>query len=181
MRIFAPTDGIWTIRLHGDIVLDGSYHAWIALPQFIDGTVESLTPNPNFTVVCPATSIGPIISGAYNPRDGSLFMSSSWGPSRTGIQNPDLVAPGVNVGGATPSGYGNMSGTSVAAAITAGAAAIILQWAIVHQNEPRVNTLKMRTILIRGCERSQDMTYPNPRWGYGKLNLLNSFNVIKRL
>ena len=181
ISMILPTNGIWTIRLHGDIVLDGDYHSWIALPQFIDGTVESLTPNPNFTVVCPATSVGPITCGAYNPHDGALFISSSWGPSRIGLQNPDLVAPGVNIGGALPTGSGTMSGTSVAAAITAGAAALVLQWSIIHRNDPQMNTLKMKTFLTRGCERNPDLAYPNPRWGYGKLNLLNSFNVIRRL
>lgn len=181
IAVLQPTNGIWTIRLHGEVILDGEFNAWIALPQFVGGTVEALRPNPNITAICPATSNGPITSGSYNPRDGSLSISSSWGPTRTGAQCPDLVAPGVNIGGVVPGGYGTMSGTSVAAAITAGASALVLQWAIVYGNDPQINTLRMRTLLIRGCDRNQDLVYPNHQWGYGKLNLLNSFNVIRRL
>jgi len=176
-----PTKGVWTIRLYGEIILDGGFHSWIAPPQFIDGHVEFLTPDPNFTVVVPATAIGPVTAGAYNQRDGSLYLASSWGPNRVNIINPDLVAPGVNVGGVTPHGYGAMSGTSVAAAITCGACAIALQWAILEQNDMLMNTFRMRTFLIRGCDRTSDMTYPNNKWGYGKLNLYNAFSVVKRL
>lgn len=49
---------------------------------------------------------------------------------------PDLVAPGVNVGGIFPSGYGTKTGTSVAAAITAGASALLLEWGIVQEISP---------------------------------------------
>ena len=179
--IDAPTKGIWTVRLYGEIILDGTFHSWLALPQFIDGEVEFLTPDPNFTAVTPATAVGPITSGAYNPRDGSLYISSSWGPSRVGLMNPDLAAPGVNIGGVLPDGYGTMTGTSVATAITTGCCAIALQWAILYKNDTSMNTFKLRTMLIRGCERTPETTYPNNRWGYGKLNLYNSFNVVKRL
>ncbi|MCL2852348.1 MAG: S8 family serine peptidase [Defluviitaleaceae bacterium] len=181
VTVTAPTKGVWTINLYGEIILDGVFHSWLSLPQFIDGSVEFLTPDPNFTVVCPATAVGPVTCGAYNSRDGSLYISSSWGPSRNNMMVPDLVAPGVNVGGVTPTGYGVMSGTSVAAAITCGASAIVLQWSIIQGNYPNMNTLRMRTFLVRGCERNPALTFPNTKWGYGKLNLMNAFNVRKRL
>jgi len=179
--VTTPTKGVWTIRLYGEIILDGGFHSWLALPQFMDGHAEFLTPDPSFTVLCPATAIGPVTVGAYNPRDGSLYLASSWGPNRINTINPDLVAPGVNVGGVKPGGYSTMTGTSVAAAITCGACAITLQWAILEKNDMLMNTFRMRTFLIRGCDRTTDMTYPNNKWGYGKLNLYNAFSVVKRL
>jgi hypothetical protein len=73
-----------------------------------------------------------------------------------------------------------MSGTSVAAAVTAGACALLLQWGIVERNEPYADTYLARAYLIRGCDRDPGMTYPNPRWGYGRLNLWNTFNLLRQ-
>ena len=92
-----------------------------------------------------------------------------------------LVAPGVNVGGAFPTGYGTMSGTSVATAITTGACALILQWGIVEGNDLSLSTYQVRALLIRGCIRDEILTYPNLQWGYGRLNLLNTFNMMRGL
>lgn len=49
------------------------------------------------------------------------------------IMAPDLAAPGVNVGGYYPTGYGVMTGTSISTAITAGACALMMQWGIVDE------------------------------------------------
>jgi len=92
---------------------------------------------------------------------------------------PDLVAPGVEVKGIYPYGYGTKTGTSVAAALTAGAAALILEWGIIQGNVPSMDGDLVRTFLISGCTRDQNMVYPNIKWGYGRLNLYNSFAVIK--
>ena len=93
---------------------------------------------------------------------------------------PDFVAPGVEVGGTFPGNIpGHMSGTSVAAAITAGACALKLQWAVVEGNEPSTNTARLRANLIAGCGRDPSVEYPNNQWGYGKLNLYNTFRALR--
>jgi len=93
---------------------------------------------------------------------------------------PELVAPGVNVSGIFPTGPGTMTGTGVATAITAGACSLLLQWGIVERNDVSLNTYRVRTYLIRGCRRDQDIRYPDPRWGYGKLDLFNTFRQIRQ-
>jgi hypothetical protein len=80
-----------------------------------------------------------------------------------------------------PSGYGDMSGTSVSAAVATGACAIALQWGIVNGNDPFMNTYRLRTFLVRGCTRSEEISYPNTQWGYGELNLIGTFNLMKKL
>lgn len=181
VRLLDATPGIWTIVVNGDIVLDGTYHAWLPLTGFVSPTVEFLTPTPYYTIVVPATSMGPITVGAYNSANNSLFIRSSWGPTRLPSMAPDLVAPGVNVIGLYPTGYGPMDGTSVSAAITAGAAALLLQWGIVEGNDVAMSTYQIRAYLIRGCSRSDTITYPNAQWGYGRLNLISSFNLMREL
>lgn len=179
IKLFHPTPGIWTITVHGEIILNGEYHFWLPLTGFIDPDTVFLTPTPNYTIIIPASATGTITCGAYDSRNSTLYFNSSWGPTRLPVMSPDLVAPGVDVGGIFPSGNGQMSGTSVAAAITAGACALMLQWGIVDENETSMTTERIKAYLIRGCERDRLMEYPNAQWGYGKLNLHNALNNIR--
>ena len=179
VRLLDATPGIWTIIVHGDIILDGTYHAWLPLTGFVSPTVEFLTPTPYYTIVVPATAIGVITAGAYNSNNNALYVRTSWGPTRLPIMSPDFVAPGVNVSGLYPSGYGTMEGTSVSAAIATGASALMLQWGIVEGNDTALSTYQIRAYLIRGCTRSPTIVYPNAQWGYGQLNLLQTFNLMR--
>lgn len=181
VRIFNATPGIWAIIVYGDIVLDGTYHAWLPLTGFVSPSVEFLTPSPNTTITIPSPANGIISCGAYNANTESLYIRSSWGPTRAAKLTPDLVAPGVNVGGYYPTGYGSMDGTSVSNAITAGACALLLQWGIVNGNDVAMSTYQARAYLIRGCSRSANIKYPNPQWGYGKLNLMQTFNLMRQV
>ncbi len=117
--------------------------------------------------------------GAYNDKENSLYINSSWGPTLDSKFAPDFVAPGVNVLGIYPIGPGTMTGTSVSAALTAGASALMFQWAIVEGNLPTMTGNRLRTVLIRGCTREESRNYPNPQWGYGKLNLEQSFSIFR--
>ncbi|MEA4972992.1 MAG: S8 family peptidase [Candidatus Metalachnospira sp.] len=173
------TQGIWEITLFGDSIISGEYYAWLPITGQINENVDYLRPVPEYTIVYPATSLRSITCGAYNSSDNSLFVSSSWGPTRLPRMAPDFVAPGVNVRGIYPTGYGTMTGTSVSAAITAGAVALLFEWGIVEGNIPSLDGELARTLLISGCTREENMEYPNIRWGYGKLNLIGTFTAIK--
>jgi subtilisin family serine protease len=181
IRLYTPTPGIWTITVHGDIVLDGTYNAWLPLTGFVTPGLEFLTANPYTTIVSPATMFGSIVSGAYDPSTNSLFPPSSWGPTRTPSMSPDLVAPGVGIGGFYPTGFGRMDGTSVSGAITGGASALLMQWGVVNNNDPAMSTYQIRAYLLRGCNRPETMTFPNNKWGYGSLNLMQTFNLMREV
>ena len=181
VRILNATPGIWTVTVHGEIVLNGMFHAWLPLTGFSTPGVEYLAASPYYTVTVPSTAFGAINCGAYDSTKNSLYINSSWGPTRIEQMAPDLVAPGVNVTGIFPTGPGTMNGTSVAAAITAGACALMMQWGIVQGNDPALSTYQIRAYLIRGCDRSASMSYPNTQWGYGALNLFQTFNLMREL
>jgi len=175
-----PTQGIWNVVLHGDAILNGNYHAWLPLANTISPRIEFMKPIPDYTTVIPATASRIITCGAYDSSNNSLFISSSWGPIRDQQRiAPDFVAPGVNVNGVYPSGYGTMTGTSVAAAITSGACALLLQWGIVKGNEPMMGLDRVSSLLISGCKRVENIKYPNTQWGFGTLNLFNTFEFLK--
>ena len=179
--LYNATPGIWTIIVHGDIVSNGTYHAWLPLTGFVSPTVGFLAPSPYSTTVVPATAGGVICCGAYDGKTDSLYFNSSWGPTRAMDLKPDLVAPGVNVGGYYPTGAGIMTGTSVSTAITAGASALLMQWGIVRGNEVSMSTYHVKAYLTRGCSRSNALVYPNQQWGYGSLNLMETFNLMREV
>ena len=173
------TEGIWEIRLYGDSVIDGQYFAWLPITGQVNENIEFLKPIPEYTIVYPAAAMRTITCGAYNSKDNSLSVSSSWGPTRLPKMAPDFVAPGVDIKGIFPTGYGTMTGTSAAAAVTAGAAALLMEWGIVNGNMPTINGDLIKNLLISGCTRTDNMTYPNVKWGYGKLNLYNTFSSLR--
>ena len=171
--------GIWEITLHGDMVINGRFNAWLPMTGFVSPDVEFVSPVPNYTTVIPSTAIGAIAVAAYNDIENSLYINSSWGPALTSKMVPDFAAPGVNIEGYYPYGLGTMTGTSAAAAITSGAAALVMQWAIVQGNAPATTGNRLRSILIRGCTREDRREYPNVQWGYGTLNLMGTFNSLR--
>ncbi len=173
------TQGIWDIILYGDLIVSGDYWAWLPITGQVSPTVEFLRPVPEYTAVIPSTALRAIKCGAYNSKDQSLLISSSWGPTRLFRVSPDFVAPGVDVNGIYPYGYGTMSGTSVAAAVASGLTALLLEWGIVNGNKPTMDSDLIRSFLISGCIREENLSYPNEKWGFGKVNLYDTFNVIK--
>ncbi|MBC7961173.1 MAG: S8 family serine peptidase, partial [Vallitaleaceae bacterium] len=180
IRLERPTEGIWTFTLFGDLIVDGRVDLYLPRKDFIKEETVFLQPDPYMTITFPATSIGLISTGAYNHQTGSLYLGSSRGLTRDLELKPNLVAPGVNVIGPLPGNrYGAMTGTSVSAAITAGAAALMLEWGINYGNDPDMDTQKVLNYLIAGATRSDNLIYPNREWGYGKLNLFGTFEALK--
>ncbi|HWP51075.1 MAG TPA: S8 family serine peptidase, partial [Clostridia bacterium] len=181
VKIRDATPGIWTVTVYGDIILNGTIQAWLPLMGFVSPSVEFLTSDPYYTITYPAASLGTVRCGASDSSSKTLYPMSSWGPTKIDPLSPDLVAPGYQIGGIYPSGYGYMSGTSIAAAITSGACALLLQWAIINGNDLGLCTPSITAYLVRGCDRNNDMNYPNPQWGFGTLNLLQTFYYMREM
>ncbi len=176
-----PSEGIWEITLYGDHIIDGTYQAWLPITGQVDPTVEFLSPSPDYTVVYPSAAARAIICGAYNSFDNSLLISSSRGPTRQPRLAPDITAPGAMIGGYFPEGSGTMTGTSAAAAVCTGAAALLLEWGVVQGELPDLNGDLLRSLLIGGAVREQGLEYPNNKWGYGKINLYRTFEYLAML
>ena len=179
IKIADPTAGIWKITVNGDFIIDGRFHAWLPINNFIGNNTYFLESDPNFSMTIPSTSYSVISVGAYNSLDGTLYASTGRGPTRDHAMEPSFVAPGVNVDGIFGSSYGTMTGTSVSAAITAGACSLLLQWGILEQNEIIFNSIRASSYLIKGCTRKPALEYPNYQWGYGELNLMRAFEVLR--
>ena len=179
MRFTDPTPGSWKIRVYTGDYNSGSYHIWLPVTGFSDPDVIFLAPNPDTTITSPGNSASVITTGAYNAYNSSLYLNSSRGYTRTGQIKPDIAAPGVNVFAPAPRNrYTAITGTSAAAAITAGASALIMEWGM-NQTPSRIfNNTEMKNLLIRGANRRGDNLYPNREWGYGTLDVYQVFAVL---
>lgn len=175
-----PRSGIWKIRVFPESITEGVYNMWLPLEQFTMGEVFFLRSNPDSTITIPSSAPLVISVGAYNTANQSIYPDSGRGNSPSGRLKPDFVAPGVNVYGANARGdYIRQTGTSVAAAITAGAVAQIMQWAIVDRNNPTISNAGIKNMLIRGTGKPAGNNYPNTQWGYGTLDVYRSFEMLR--
>lgn len=177
--IINPLPGIWNIIIHGETLVNREFDIYLPIRSFIDKNTIFLKPDPYTTVVIPSTNPGTITVGAYNEVINSIYLESGRGFTRGERIKPDIVAPGVDIVGPYPNNqYGILSGTSVSAAVTAGACALLLEWGIVKGNDPIINTVAMKTYLARGARRRDKISYPNREWGFGELDLLNTFKKM---
>ena len=179
IRFSDPTPGSWKIRVYTDSFNNGNYHIWLPITGFSDPDVRFLRPNPDTTLTVPSASVSTMTTAAYNAYDNSLFLNSSRGFTRTGQIKPDFAAPGVNVFGPNlRGGFTTATGTSVAAAITAGACAQMVEWGM-RRTPPRIfNNSELKSLFIRGADRSRQELYPNREWGYGTLNVYQVFSSL---
>ena len=165
MRFQDPFPGIWTLSIKNQTDISDSFHIWLPNRSFIPNDTYFLRPDPDTLITDPGNASVPITVGAYDPKTSGIYIHSSRGFSRSGVIKPELAAPGVGI----------LTGTSAAAAYVAGAAAILLNWGILKDNDPYMNTASIKTYLIRGANRNPALTYPNREFGYGTLDLYQAF------
>ena len=181
-RFDAPAPGIWKIIIEPLTLADSRFHMWLPVTEFLSGEVYFLEPDPYYTLTNPATTESPVIVSYYNGNTDALSQASGRGYTRFQQINPNISAPGVDVTGALPGGrFAARTGASAAASITAGAVALILEWLLTYENVPGIDSYQIKSLLILGAVRPNTMEYPNREWGYGQLNLYNTFETIRQL
>ncbi|MCC8162207.1 MAG: S8 family peptidase [Lachnospiraceae bacterium] len=174
-----PTEGIWTIRIYSAGDFACSFHAWLPVTNFLGRETYFLRPDPDTTVTCPADAEGVISFAGYDARNSSVWQEASRGYTRNRRLAPDVAAPAVEVSAVNTRGIpGILSGTSAAAAIGAGACALLLEWGVVRGNAPAMDSTAVQRYLVRGAARPEPFTYPNRNWGYGLLDLYGVFRAL---
>lgn len=180
MRFINPAQGIWKIHVYSLTNIVGRYNAWLPLKQFLSGDTYFLNSNPSTTLTEPGAAERVISVGAYNHITDASYAASGRGYTATGLIKPDFVAPGVDVYGVRAGGgYTTRTGTSVAAAHAAGAAALLLTWGVTDGNLPYMGTNEVKSVLIRGAKRENNTVYPNNIYGYGKMDVIEAFNKLR--
>lgn len=180
LRFRNPTPGNWRFRVYGRVDLEPNFHSWLPITGFISVNTYFIESDPDTTVTSPGNSLVPLTTAAYDHRTGSIYINSSRGFTRTNSVKPDLAAPGVDIYGPVFNNeYGVRSGTSLAAAQGTGVAAMLLEWGILRQNLILMDGFDVKNYLIRGARREPGQTYPNTQWGYGILDIYNTFVSLR--
>ena len=124
-------------------------------------------------IVTPADADSILAVGGVNP-DGQITYSSSPGPTGDGRIKPEVCALGVSVNVAvvdtTPGiDYGSQSGTSVAAPMVAGAAALIME------AHPTWTAQMVRQAIMSTASNAGN---PNNDYGWGIVNALAAADYV---
>lgn len=174
-RFETPTQGIWTVRVSAEgSPMSSKFNIWLPITQFLSSDTYFLESNPYITLTEPSYVHCAICTTAYNDANDSIYSNAGRGYARDDYVKPDIAAPGVDVSTI----FGPKTGSSIAAAITAGGVAQILQWAVIEDNNITVASGSVKNYLILGARRESNLTYPNREWGYGMLDIEGVFRFL---
>lgn len=178
IRLMDPSEGNWKITVKAVEVADGVFHMWLPVTGFIDGEVAFTDPDPDTTMTEPSAVAPTIGVGYYDWEDDTIAPASGRGFTRRGTIKPDFVAPGVNIITGLPGNqFAFRTGSSLATAITAGAAALLTQWSY-YQLRESVNTVQIKNMIVFGARQQPDIIYPDRSWGFGALDLRRTFEML---
>ena len=178
-RFVSPASGIWKIFVRERENHNINFHIWLPVEGLISNETYFLEPSPYSTVTSPGDSMESMTVTAYQYRDNSIYLYASRGFMPNGMVVPQLAAPGVGIRVPLLNGtYGEASGTSLAAAQTAGVAALMFEWAIIRKNQPYFTGTSVKNYLQRGARREENYPYPNREWGYGRMDLYHTFELL---
>lgn len=181
-RFDNPAPGIWKLVIEPSQILDGQYNIWLPLTEFLNGEVYFLESNPYNTITNPGNAIHPLIISYYDGNTDAVALGSGRGYVSQNQTFPSLTAPGINVRGVLPNErFSTRSGSCISTAIAAGGTALLMEWLFYQTGTPIIDSYQLKALLTLGAVRPDTMTYPNPEWGYGQLNLYNTFEIIRRL
>ncbi|HCL04129.1 MAG TPA: peptidase S8 [Lachnoclostridium phytofermentans] len=179
IRFENAQDGLWKIKLNNIDKTPSNFNVWLPSGDLITRETFFLQSDPYITITAPGSDFGPITMGAYDTLEGGISTFSSKGFTRKDIVKPDLTAPGTLI--KSPSneqGYVTVSGTGSAAALSSGVVALLLEWAILKGNYTGITGSEIKTFLIRGARRDENIDYPDRAWGYGQIDLYGTFQKL---
>ena len=162
--------GLWILRIRADEIVDGHFDIWLPTVEQVGRGTYFVDPSDRLTMTIPSTASRIIRTAGFNSRTGAAAVFSGRGIGCPANIIPDISAPAVDVSAPTLSGgISGFTGTSFAAPLAAGYAALLMQWGIVCGYSPFMYGEKLKAELHLLAERSPFNRYPDPVFGYGKI------------
>ncbi|WP_047986388.1 S8 family serine peptidase [Ornithinibacillus californiensis] len=148
-----------------------TWRAYGIFPVFAGGNASILIPNGPGTIASPANYPESFAVGAVD--DENILADFSFqGPSPYGEIKPDLTAPGVKIRSTLPDGgYGDKSGTSMAAPHVAATVALL------RQANASISVDEIEQVLLETAIPLTDREFsesPNNGYGHGLLNVYDA-------
>lgn len=183
------TGGRWQIRLFGERIYDGRYHAWIERDRGLRPTFTREQSSGCHTTGTLCNGFYSITVGAHNPFRRGLPIGpySSAGPTRDGRIKPELSAPGSWIPAAQSAppgdavggqgGVTRKSGTSMAAPHVAGTVALMYEAA----RDP-LSITELRALLFTSLQTPARANEPETihRHGFGALDIPAAVEAARR-
>ena len=180
VRLIRPTPGIWRILVYADAGRQRQFNIWMPLRQFLQANTHFLRSNPEDTITVPGNEQLVMTMTAYNHLNGSIYAEAGRGYNARSQIKPNLAAPGVNITGpGLRNNYVIRSGTSVAAAHSAGMIAQFFQWELNNYRSDMLFAGQIQSIFQKSAVRDPEMEYPNAVWGYGIMNVERAFERFR--
>ncbi|NOU81317.1 S8 family serine peptidase [Paenibacillus sp. LMG 31459] len=183
--------GAWTLRLRGEKIRSGKYHAWIERDDFGQSHFEEPLDNTHTlgSICCGKKTV---VVGSYSAKEAGTPLSffSSAGPTRDGRQKPEISAPGGNetqdepvkfkvmaaksgsIDGVTP-----MMGTSMAAPAVTGIIALMLAEALAHGIS--LSSEEIHEILRKSARPMSGSWHD--RYGFGRIDAAKAVQLVGEL
>lgn len=180
VRLTNPTSGLWRFLIYADEGKQRTFNMWMPLRQFLRPQTYFLKAEPENTITIPGNASLAMTMTAYNHLNGSIYASASRGYNARNQIKPDLAAPGVNITGpGLRNNFVTRTGTSVAAAHSAGIMALFLQWNIENYGIDLFYAGQTQSLFLKSGVRDAGLEYPNPVWGYGIINVERAFEEFR--
>lgn len=178
---FIPEDtyvnqGVWRLILRPTRLVSGNYSLYMPSSQIKGRETRFLQPVPEQTLTIPSTAERVVTVGAYNPVYEAYADFSGRGfvtrlsEGYINLVKPEIAAPGVGILAENAYGLQRLDGTSYAAPFVTGAAALLMERAILGGTDPYLYGEKMKAWLSRHAKRlSGTGELPNDKTGWGGL------------
>lgn len=180
IRLTNPTPGIWKFQIYADEGKQRTFNMWMPLRQFLRPSTYFLKAEPENTITIPGNTGLVMTMTAYNHLNGSIYAAASRGYNAREQVKPDLAAPGINITGpGLRNNFVTKTGTSVAAAHSAGIMALFLQWNFENDEFGVFYAGQIQSFFLKNAIRDNGFEYPNTIWGYGIINIENVFDNFR--
>ena len=179
IRVQDPSPGIWRFQIVNKRFLNGSFHIWLPATGICPPGVRFLSPDPDTTLTVPSCNNEIVTVSTCRAYSNAIYENSGRGFTRNGNIKPDIAAVGVDIQApCCLNTYRSFTGSSAAAALTAGAMALLVQWGIESSYNRVFSSTEIKNLLYRGANRISGLYYPNREWGYGSLDIYGVFQSL---